>query len=171
MVRISRISVALLAGLALLAFSTARDIEAGEGSLMGFSEDAVAAQHELEAHFDEYLDTEDISGWIEKMSARPHHVGSPYSKEVAEFIAAQLSSWGWDAGVETYWVLFPTPKVRMVEMLEPQPFTASLTEPELDEDSTSGQTDEQLPIYNAYSIDGDVTGELVFVNYGIPSDY
>jgi N-acetylated-alpha-linked acidic dipeptidase len=38
-------------------------------------------------------------------------------------------------------------------------------------DPTSSQRDEQLPSYNAYSADGDVTGPLVYVNYGVPADY
>ena len=68
-------------------------------------------------------------------------------------------------------MLFPTPKTRLLEMVAPTRFTATLSEPPLAEDSTSGQTAEQLPTYNAYSIDGDVTGELVYVNYGVPEDY
>ena len=38
-------------------------------------------------------------------------------------------------------------------------------------DPTSSQTAEQLPTYNAYSADGDVTAPLVYVNYGRPEDY
>ncbi|HEX7200116.1 MAG TPA: PA domain-containing protein, partial [Dongiaceae bacterium] len=66
---------------------------------------------------------------------------------------------------------FPTPKERLVEMVAPSRFTAVMAEPQIPEDSTSGQQSEQLPTYNAYSIDGDVTGDLVYVNYGVPKDY
>ena len=105
------------------------------------------------------------------MAARPHHAGSPYGKEVAEFIAGQFKSWGYDTAIAEYHVLLPTPVVRRVELVAPTKFTASLDEPALKEDATSGQSAEQLPAYNAYSIDGDVTGELVYVNYGVPADY
>ena len=105
------------------------------------------------------------------MSARPHHVGSPYGKEVAEFIRDKFSSWGFDTRIEEYQVLFPTPRTRQLEMVAPERFRAQLEEPSLPQDSTSGQKEEQLPSYNAYSIDGDVEGELVFVNYGVPADY
>ena len=128
-------------------------------------------QSELEKKFDSYLNTADLKARLEKLSARPHHVGSPYDKENAEFMLSQYNSWGWDAHIETFYVLFPTPKTRVLEMIATDKFSATLSEPIIKEDRTSDQVDEQLPTYNAYSIDGDVTGELVYVNYGIPSDY
>ena len=102
---------------------------------------------------------------------RPHHLGSPYGQANAEWMAGLFRYWGYDTKIETYDVLFPTPKTRALEMLAPHAYRASLAEPALPEDATSGQAAEQLPIYNAYSIDGDVTGELVYVNYGVPADY
>ncbi len=112
-----------------------------------------------------------IGEYMRRLSARPHHVGSPYGKDNAEWMAARFKEWGWDARIDTYEVLFPTPKERVVEMLAPTPFKAALREPPVAVDPTSGQTIEQLPGYNAYSIDGDVTGPLVYVNYGRPVDY
>ena len=108
---------------------------------------------------------------MRRLSARPHHVGSPYDKDNAEWILAHFKEWGLDAHIERFDVLFPTPKVRVLEMLAPTKFTAKLEEPALAVDPTSNQKSEQLPTYNAYSIDGDVTGPLVFVNYGLPEDY
>jgi len=108
---------------------------------------------------------------MQRLSAHPHHVGSAYDKENAAWILAQMKSWGWDASIESFDVLFPTPKIRLLEMTEPVQFTAPLQEANLPVDPTSGQVTEQLPTYNAYSTDGDVTGPLVFVNYGLPEDY
>ena len=108
---------------------------------------------------------------MRRLSARPHHVGSAYGRENAEWILARFREWGWDAQIETFDVLFPTPKERLVEMIEPTRFRLALEEPALAVDPTSGQKAEQLPTYNAYSIDGDVTGPLVYVNYGLPEDY
>ncbi|HKI79081.1 MAG TPA: M28 family metallopeptidase [Ignavibacteriaceae bacterium] len=127
--------------------------------------------NDIEKKFDSYLKASDLKARLEKLSARPHHVGSPYDKENAEYILSLYKSWGWDAHIETFYVLFPTPKTRILEMISPEKFAPLLKEPALKEDRTSDQKDEQLPTYNAYSIDGDVTGELVYVNYGIPSDY
>jgi N-acetylated-alpha-linked acidic dipeptidase len=108
---------------------------------------------------------------VRTMSARPHHLGSPYGKEVAEWIRARFSEWGWQASIETYDVLFPTPRERVLELVGPSRFRASLEEPPVGVDPTSGQKAEQLPSFNAYSIDGDVTAPLVYVNYGRPVDY
>jgi len=112
-----------------------------------------------------------MKGYMQRLSARPHHVGSAYDKDNAEWIRTQLTSWGWDVRIENFDVLFPTPKERLLELVSPTTFTAKLQEPPVPGDPTSNQTSEQLPTYNAYSIDGDVTGPLVYVNYGRPEDY
>jgi N-acetylated-alpha-linked acidic dipeptidase len=112
-----------------------------------------------------------IRASVERLSARPHHVGSPYDKDNAEWILARFKEWGWEARIERFDVLFPTPKERRLEMIAPSRFTASLREPAIAIDPTSAQATEQLPTYNAYSADGDVTGPLVYVNYGRPTDY
>jgi N-acetylated-alpha-linked acidic dipeptidase len=112
-----------------------------------------------------------IRASMARLSARPHHVGSPYDKDNAEWLLSRFNEWGWDAQIETFSVLFPTPTERLLELLEPARFTAKLEEPADPADPTSNQKSEQLPTYNAYSIDGDVTGPLVYVNYGRPEDY
>jgi N-acetylated-alpha-linked acidic dipeptidase len=139
--------------------------------LLGFSEERAAQQRDLEARFDSHLKAENLREWMKRLTARPHHVGSAYGKDNAEYMVALFRSWGWDAQLEEFHVLFPTPTERVLEMVAPTRFTARLAEPAVPGDSTSGQTDEQLPTYNAYSIDGDVTGELVYVNSGVPADY
>jgi N-acetylated-alpha-linked acidic dipeptidase len=117
------------------------------------------------------IDAKNIGEYMRVMAARPHHLGSPYGKQNADWILARFKEWGWDAKIETYDVLFPTPKERVLELLGPTPFKATLQEPPVAIDPTSSQMAEQLPPFNAYSVDGDVTGPLVYVNYGRPSDY
>lgn len=140
-------------------------------SLLGFTAASAERQRALETQFDAALKAENLKTWLTKIAARPHHVGSPYGKENAEFIAGLFKSWGYDTAIEQFDVLFPTPTVRIVELVAPEKFSAKLSEPALKEDTTSGQASEQLPVYNAYSADGDVTADLVYVNYGIPRDY
>lgn len=140
-------------------------------NLYSFSADNSSKQKDLEQKFDASLKNENLREWMKKLSAHPHHVGSPYGKANAEFMVSLFKFWGFDAKLEQFEVLFPTPKARVLEMISPTRFTAKLAESPLKEDATSNQIAEQLPTYNAYSIDGDVTGDLVFVNYGIPSDY
>jgi N-acetylated-alpha-linked acidic dipeptidase len=140
-------------------------------TISGFNEKEAQDQFLAEQKFDSYLKAEDVGQMIMEMSARPHHVGSPGDKAVADYIYNKFKSWGFDVQVETFYVLFPTPKYRLLEMTSPTAFKATLMEKVLPEDGTSGQTSEQLPPYNCFSPDGDVTGELVYVNYGLPEDY
>lgn len=139
--------------------------------LRGFFPQSAQAERDLEARFKVIPDPARMREAMQRLSARPHHVGSPYDKDNAEWILNQFKSYGWDAHIETFDVLFPTPVERIVELIAPTRFKASLQETALPGDPTSGQQAEQLPSYNAYSIDGDVTGPLVFVNYGVPADY
>ena len=144
---------------------------ADDTPLTGFSPRTSQIQREWEAKFRAIPDLTNLREYMRRLSARPHHVGSPFDKDNAEWILARFKEWGLDAHIETFRVLFPTPKVRVLEMLEPVKFTAKLEEPAIAVDPTSSQKSEQLPTYNAYSIDGDVTAPLVFVNYGLPEDY
>jgi N-acetylated-alpha-linked acidic dipeptidase len=143
----------------------------GEKPILGFGETGSAEQRALEKRFDAQVRGGNLEAWLKRLAARPHHLGSAYDRENAEWIAAQFKAWGYETKIEEFRVLFPTPKTRLVEMVAPAAFKATLAEPALKEDATSGQVDEQLPTYNAYSIDGDVTGDLVYVNQGIPKDY
>jgi len=132
---------------------------------------AAGAGHDWEGRFLALPSPDNMREAMRRLAARPHHVGSAYGRENAEWILARFREWGWDAQIETFEVLFPTPKERLVEMIAPTRFKLALEEPALSVDPTSGQKAEQLPTYNAYSIDGDVTGPLVYVNYGLPEDY
>ncbi|HXT50964.1 MAG TPA: transferrin receptor-like dimerization domain-containing protein [Thermoanaerobaculia bacterium] len=144
---------------------------AGAAPMLGFTAEHAAAQRALEARLDAALDGKQIEGWMRQLSARPHHVGSPGGRANTDLIAALFREWGYETTVERYDVLFPTPKERVLELVEPSHFVAALEEEAVPGDSTFGPREEQLPPYNAYSIDGDVTGELVYVNYGLPADY
>src|SRR6185295_14684341 len=142
-----------------------------EQPLKGYSAATSHSQRDWETKFRGLPEPQNQRDYMQRLSARPHHVGSPYDKDNAEWMLAKFKEWGLEANIETFDVLFPTPKVRVVELLEPTKFTAKLQEPVLAVDSTSNQLAEQLPTYNAYSADGDVTAPLVYVNYGTPDDY
>jgi N-acetylated-alpha-linked acidic dipeptidase len=144
---------------------------ANEPALSGFSGSSARTERGWEARFRAIPDPANLREYVKRLSARPHHVGSAYDKDNAEWILSKFKEWGLDAHIETFDVLFPTPKVRLVEMIAPTRFVARLAEPPVAVDPTSSQQAEQLPTYNAYSVDGDVTGPLVYVNYGIPEDY
>jgi N-acetylated-alpha-linked acidic dipeptidase len=158
---------------ALLIFVLTSDLTAQQAGSVpaGFTAQSEPGEASLEQRFKSLPDPQRMRANMERLSARPHHVGSPYDKENAEWILAQYKQWGWDAHIEEFQVLFPTPKLRLLEMIAPSKFTARLEEPAVDIDPTSKQKDEQLPTYNAYSPDGDVTAPLVYVNYGLVADY
>jgi N-acetylated-alpha-linked acidic dipeptidase len=149
----------------------AEQTPASPAALVGYSPRASQSERDWEAKFRAIPDPTNLREYMRRLSARPHHVGSPYDKDNAEWILAHFKDWGLDAHVERFDVLFPTPKIRVLEMVAPTKFTAKLEEPAVAVDPTSNQKSEQLPTYNAYSIDGDVTAPLVFVNYGLPEDY
>src|SRR5204862_3900203 len=157
--------------IALLFAVTAFAQNANDKPMLGFSAANAAKEQALEAQFDSKLNRDDLREWMRRLSARPHHLGSAYDKQNAEFIASLFKSWGYDTAIEQFDVLFPTPKSRVLELIAPEKYTAKLAEPPLPQDATSNQTSEQLPVYNAYSTDGDVTGDLVYANYGVPKDY
>jgi N-acetylated-alpha-linked acidic dipeptidase len=139
--------------------------------IMGFTDAHAAKQIDWEKQFDALLNAQNMDTRMQFLSSHPHHVGSVQDKANAEYIADLFRQWGFQTELESYDVLFPTPKTRLLELLGSKPYKAKLEEPGLKEDRTSGQKKEQLPTYNAYSADGDVTAGLVFVNRGIPADY
>ena len=161
--------VALLLGGTLLI--PAFPAKAGDTPLEGYTENGAQTERQWEGKFRSLPSPQNQKEYMRRLSARPHHVGSPYDKDNAEWILAKFKEWGLDAHIESFDVLFPTPKEVKLEMIEPRKFVAKLAEPPLAVDPTSSQTNEQLPAYNAYSADGDVTAPLVYVNYGMPDDY
>jgi N-acetylated-alpha-linked acidic dipeptidase len=139
--------------------------------LQGFSATRAAAEVQLETRFDAELSAADVRSWMEQMSSAPNHVGSAHDKANAEFQLQKFREWGWDASIEEFSVLYPTPVEEMVELVGPTHFVATLREPPVQGDATSQKVDDELPPYNVYGADGDVTADLVYVNQGMPDDY
>ncbi len=140
-------------------------------NILGYDKESSNVQRELEAQMDANIDAREMDEWLRHLSVLPHHAGSAAGKKNAEFIAALFESWGYTVEIAEYQVLLPTPKIREVKLLEPTQFSASLTEDSIAEDPSTSRREHLLPPYNAFSVDGEVEGELVFVNYGIPEDY
>ena len=155
----------------LLVSTTFAQPPASTPPILGFAAESAAAQLALESRFDADLKPENLREWMKRLSARPHHLGSPYNKQNADFIAGLFRSWGYETKLEEFHVLFPTPRTRIVEITSPGGTPLRLGEPPVEGDVSTAQQAEQLPSYNAYSIDGDVTGPVVYVNYGVPADY
>lgn len=139
-------------------------------TMLGFTAQQATAQAVLERRFDAQLDPAELRAWLERLASAPNQVGSPHDKANAEWILSQFRDWGWDAHIETFYALYPTPISETLELVAPTTYRARLNEPPVPGDRTSDLPG-QLPPYNVYGGDGDVTGELVYVNYGMPDDY
>ena len=159
-----RLGAALLIPAGLL-LATAASAE----QLIGFAD--ASGQERLEADFRTGLSADDQSAWARALSARPHHAGSDHGRANIDYMAERFREWGFDVQVEWFDILLPVPAERSLSLLAPDAYTAELLEDVVAGDLSSAQRDEVLPPYNAFSVDGDVTAELVFVNYGIPEDY
>jgi N-acetylated-alpha-linked acidic dipeptidase len=165
--RIGFLTASSVAAIAFLPITTPQSTD----NLPGFTTQSARIELDWESKFAAIPSPDTIRQNMRRLSARPHHVGSPYDHDNAEWLLARFKSFGWDAHIEQFDVLFPTPRERLVELVAPTHFTAKLQEPAVPGDPTTSQHSEQLPSYNAYSADGDVTGPLVYVNYGVPADY
>ena len=140
-------------------------------SMVGFSSANASRQAALEQKFDALLSAQRQSDWNKEMASGANNVGTPHDKANADMMLKLFQSWGWDARIETFYVLYPTPKEELLEMTAPTSYRAVLHEPVVVGDSTSSLTADVLPPYNVYGADGDVTAPLVYVNYGMPDDY
>jgi N-acetylated-alpha-linked acidic dipeptidase len=165
-------ALAGLVGVAVTLAPLKLRVTADEAPLYGYSAEASRVERQWEEKLRAIPSPDNLREYMKRLSARPHNVGSIYDKDNAEWIASKFKEFGLDTHIETFDVLFPTPKERLIELVDGGPhFTAKMQEPPVAGDPTSDQTAEQLPTYNAYSIDGDVTAPLVYVNYGLPEDY
>jgi N-acetylated-alpha-linked acidic dipeptidase len=162
-----RFLLTTLATLTLLAASTPR---AQSGAIRGFPDDALKSQREREEQFRKVPDSARLKEYMTAMAGEPHVAGRPGSKRVAEYALGQFKSWGLDARIETFEALMPWPTERVVEMVAPTQMTMAIAEPPLPDDPDTTDAD-STPVFNAYSADGDATGEVVYVNYGMPADY
>ena len=157
--------------LVVLAASAASAADSAAPALFGFRPDEVAAEQALEQRFDAQLNASELRDWLKTLSSEPNQVGSPHDKANAEMVRDLFKEWGWDAQIETFEVLYPTLKQHTLEMVGPTKFVASLKEPPIPGDETSARTSGALPPYNVYGADGDITADLVYLNYGMPDDY
>ena len=128
-------------------------------------------QAALERGLDADISSREMRNWLKALASEPNHVGSPHDKANADFILSLFKKFGWDAHIETFNVLYPTPVSEAVELLGAKPFKATLQEKPIPGDTSATARQPPLPSYFAYQGDGDVTAPLVYVNYGMKDDY
>jgi N-acetylated-alpha-linked acidic dipeptidase len=166
--RVLRLKLFLFASLFTLAPLSAGSSQ--PAGIRGFTSAHVAAQRDREQRFQSLPSPDNLRDYMRTIAAEPHHAGSAGSRKVAEYILGKFKSWGLNASIEPFEALMPYPTERVVELVAPEKYVAALKEPVVPDDPDSGDAG-QLPTFNAYSADGDVTANLVYVNYGTPEDY
>ncbi|WP_310496158.1 transferrin receptor-like dimerization domain-containing protein [Sandarakinorhabdus sp.] len=139
--------------------------------LLGTSALAQTTPQAREAAFDKSISAPEQMGWLKSLSSAPNHVGAAHNKANALWMLDQYKSWGWDARIEEFEVLYPTPLSTTLELLGPVTVKLGGQEPAIPQDATSANLKDALPPYVAFQGDGDVTGDVVYVNYGLPADY
>ena len=167
MTRIHAMAAVFMLSLGGLGLLNAAQAVAPQITLPGYSAAASHAEEQWETKFRDLPSAQRISAEDKYLSAYPHTAGSARDKQNVEWILAKFKKWGWDAHIETFYVLLPTPRQRMVELVAPTLYKARLQEPTIPVDPTSSQHQQQFPTYNMYAADGDVTAPLIYVNYGI----
>ena len=110
------------------------------------------SQSQLESEFDKTLNPENLDTWMKHMSSKPHHVGSPWSKQNAEYAASKFKEWGFESKVETFEVLVPFPKIRKLSMVAPDKVELKLFEPAVEGDRSSEMTKDVLPGYTHFQL-------------------
>ncbi len=160
----------VLAGLMCLGLPWLAHTQSASTTIRGFLSRDVPAEAKLEEQAESIPDPARLHKYLDYIAGQPHNAGSPRSKAIALYLASTLREWGLDAYVEQFEALMPYPTVRQVEVLGPKHYTLELKEPVIPSDPDSGDA-HQLPTYNAYAASGDVTGEVVYANFGVPDDY
>src|SRR5262245_13758244 len=84
--------------------------------MMGFSDTDAVKQVGWEKQYDAQLNAQNLDTWMQFLSSHPHHVGSPQDKANADYMANLFRSWGYQTEIASYYVLFPTPKTRLLEL-------------------------------------------------------
>src|SRR6185312_2404298 len=153
----------------LLALIATSLLAAGTGAALCAGADGMDAS--LEQRFDAGINSAEMSGWMKLMASEPNHVSSPHDKANAEWELKKFQEFGWDAHIEEFQVLYPTPVAEAVELLGKKKFKATLQEKPIKGDTSATAKDKPLPAYLEYQGDGDVTAPLVYVNYGMQDDY
>ena len=161
----------LAATLAAVLPLTAVSQAAPTAPLLGFTAKSTETERTWESKFLAIPEAKKISDNMHKLAAHPHNVGSAAQRANAEWLVQQYKSWGWDAKIEQFDVLYPTPKTRILELQGSKPYKARLEEPPVAEDPYTQDKSPAMPPYNMYALDGDVTAPLVYANFGLPADY
>ena len=137
--------------------------------LPGYSPAAAIRQLDLESDAIRRPSPSTARAHSRALTREAHVAGTPAQARTRDYVVDQMRQWGIDTEVRTYEVWLPHPTSVRVWRVSPSAIELSLPEPPVPGDSQSALP--QYPTVNGYSGVGDVTGEVVYVNYGLIEDY
>jgi N-acetylated-alpha-linked acidic dipeptidase len=138
-------------------------------SMVGYSAASAARERDVEADAVKRPSPASASAHSKVLSKETHVAGTPAQGRTRDYVIDQMKKWEIDTDVRTYDVWMPHPTEVHVSRVSPQPKEFALAEPPVAGDATSKLW--QYPTVNGYSGQGDVTAEVVYVNYGLIEDY
>ncbi|HJQ54704.1 MAG TPA: M28 family metallopeptidase [Gemmatimonadaceae bacterium] len=139
-------------------------------TLPGYSASASQQERALEADVITRPGASTAAAHSKFLSMQPHMAGTPAQERTRDYVVAQMKSFGLETEVRTYKVWMPHPISTRVWRLSPHPLELKLEEGPIAEDTTSVAF-KQVMAFNGYGAAGDVSGEVVYVNYGLIEDY
>jgi len=138
-------------------------------SMVGYSAANAAKERDVEANAINRPSPAVASAHSRELSKETHVAGTPAQARTRDYVIAQMKKWGIETEVRTYDVWMPHPVSVKASRVSPSPKEFALAEPPIAGDPTSSLA--QYPTVNGYSGEGDVTADVVYVNYGLIEDY
>jgi len=155
---------------ASLVLAGAPSVARAQGAAMpGYSPAGAAMQRRLEADAVALPSPTSAAAHARALSREPHVSGTPAQARTRDYVIDRMRSWGLETEVRAYEVWMPHPTSIRVWRVSPDARELSLAEGPVPGDSSSSLP--EVPPINGYGGTGDVTAEVVYVNYGLIEDY
>ncbi|MGI8306351.1 M28 family peptidase [Saccharopolyspora hattusasensis] len=132
------------------------------------AQDASASLRFWERALQQEVDADSAARMSEAMSAYTGRVGTDGATRRAQYSMNKLAEWGLHPRLESYGVHASVPRDISATMTGPERRELEVKEPPF---PWHEGFDDVVVGYNAYSPPGDVTADVVYVNYGLPDDY
>ncbi len=139
-------------------------------SLTGFIGDNLTKQLQWEEKFLSIPRASNCERHLFTLTEEPHPAGSQAGYKVAFYIDSVFKSCGLNSKIVEYWAYLPYLEEVSLEMTQPYKMKFELKETQWIWDKDTYE-DGIFTFFNAYSPDGEVEAQVVYVNYGLPEDY
>jgi N-acetylated-alpha-linked acidic dipeptidase len=146
-------------------------IQTHSQSIDGFFVSAQQAQLETEEALRQNIDKDIFKQHLHYICKKPHVGGTNEAHEIADYIGNQMKNYGLEVSVHPYDVYLPeSPGEANAWLVRPIRLPLNNQEYIIEEDPYSDGSQGNHG-WNAWSGSGDVTGNVVYVNYGTKSDF